>query len=146
MIFEFQIKAFKTEINVTEIKISNQERNEFENFSEVDQVKLNLTNKLNISLEFKPRKRISFLVFNFTTDISKKLLNISIFVNKYRNCFVNPLYVNYLLENDHIQFICQAISLEHHKNEINDLPSSIIAIIKSNDKGDVGLSNNVFVF
>ena len=89
-------------------------------------------NKLNINIEFKPRKRLSVVVFDFETDIDKQLLNISIFVNKYRNCFENPLYEErgkYWAN----EFICEAISPEHYKNETNDLPSSITAIIQSDN-------------
>ena len=89
-------------------------------------------NKLNINIEFKPRKRLSVVVFDFETDIDKQLLNISIFVNKYRNCFENPLYeeMGKYWAN---QFICEAISLEHYRNETNNLPSSITAIIQSDN-------------
>ena len=86
------------------------------------------TKNVGISFEFKPRKRISLIDFQFETNIDQKFLNISVFVNKYRNCSENPSKGGF---ND---FICEAISPEHYKNETNDLPSSFSAIIQSNKK------------
>ena len=71
------------------IAVSYPDQNIFDYFTELDQVNLKSTNNIKIGFEFKPRKRISFIAFDYEADIVKDLLNISIFVNKFRNCIEN---------------------------------------------------------
>ena len=97
---------------MTKITSFYQEDNIIEYFDIFDNLKLKSTNKLKIIVEFEPTKPISFVELTFKEYNHDQLLNISISLNKYRNCFSNLLSSQI---NNSKEFICEAISPVHYR-------------------------------